>query len=98
MSIPLERMVLKSLSHSFNPQFWCGISWEISSRKVPVIRISLLERSNPGFKISKPRGIDKSGGKTFDKPDFTRYILAAIGRTFPDKEQDEQDNQETTQP
>ena len=37
VSMPMAFIYAKSLSHSFSPQFWCGMSWEISSRKVPVI-------------------------------------------------------------
>ena len=37
VSIPMDFMCLKSASHSFSPQFWWGMSCEISSRNVPVI-------------------------------------------------------------
>ena len=35
--MPIAFMCKKSRSHSFGPQFWCGMSWLISSIKVPVI-------------------------------------------------------------
>ncbi len=38
VSMPMAFMWRKSWSHSLGPQFWWGMSWEISSRKVPVMR------------------------------------------------------------
>ena len=37
VSIPIAFMYWKSRSHSASPQFWWGMSWEISSRNAPVI-------------------------------------------------------------
>ncbi len=42
MSMPMDFMAAKSCSHSAGPQFWWGMSWEISSRKVPVMRKGVL--------------------------------------------------------
>ena len=55
VSIPIAFICRKSASHSFSPQFWWGMSWDISSRKVPVIfnalflgTMSLLRISSVG--------------------------------------------------
>ena len=37
VSMPIAFIRRKSSSHSRSPQFWCGMSCEISSRNVPVV-------------------------------------------------------------
>ena len=41
VSMPMAFIYAKSWSHSFSPQFWCGMSCDISSRNVPVMRSPL---------------------------------------------------------